>query len=162
VTSSANVEQPEGSERIYFPFPEGEWKGPIPVPDLDSEAYWEGVQEHELRLLHCQSCGHWIHYPVMACARCHSFDVLPETIAGTGTLYTFSISHRVFIAGVEPPYAIALVDIDEEPGVRLLSNLVNCYEEEIAIGMRLRPVFKDIDKSTALVFFEPDREASGR
>jgi uncharacterized OB-fold protein len=161
VTSGRIIDQAEASDRTYFPFPEGEWEGPIPVPDLDSEAYWAGIRAHEIRLLHCQACGHWVHYPVMACSRCHSFDLRPEPIVGTGTLYSFTISFRDFVPGVYPPYAIALVDIDEESGVRILSNLVNCYQDEIAIGMRLRPIFKDIDESTGLVFFEPDREEGG-
>jgi uncharacterized OB-fold protein len=150
------------ADRTYFPFPEGEWEGPIPVPDIDSEAFWTGLREHKLRLLHCQNCGHWVHYPVMACPRCHSFDLKPEEISGKGSVYTFSVSHRVFVPGVNPPYAIVVVDIDEEPGVRIMSNLVNCHEDEIEIGMPVKAVFKDIDDKAALVFFEPIREEASR
>ena len=147
--------------RAYFPFPEGVWQGPIPVPDLDSEPYWAGLREHEIRLLRCQNCGHWVHYPLAACPRCHGMELAPERIAGTGSLYSFTISHRDFVPGVPPPYAVALVEIDEEPGVRMLSNLVNCYADEIEIGMRVRAVFKDVDEAATLVFFEPDRGERG-
>jgi uncharacterized OB-fold protein len=143
--------------RTFFPFPEGEWKGPIPTPDIDSEAYWQGLKEHELRILHCQVCGHWVHYPLAVCPRCHSFELKAEPIGGTGTVYSFTVTHRQFVPGVDPPYAVAVVEIDEEPGVRMLTNLVNCYEDEIEIGMRVRAVFKDVDEQASLAFFEPER-----
>jgi uncharacterized OB-fold protein len=91
------------------------------------------------------------------CPRCHGFDLRPEAVAGTGSVYSFTIAHRQFVPGVEPPYAVALVEIDEEQGVRILTNLVNCRTDEIQIGLRVRAVFKDLDGSTSLLFFEPDR-----
>jgi uncharacterized protein len=148
--------QDKSTQRLHFPFPEGEWTGPIPVPDLESEPYWAGLRDRKILILHCQQCGHWIHYPLAACPRCHSFDLRPEPIAGTGTVYSFTVSHREFAQGVMPPYAVVLIDIDEEPGVRMLSNLVNCYEDQIEIGMRVRALFKDVDDQATLVFFEPE------
>jgi uncharacterized protein len=141
---------------VWLPFPEGDWQGPVPVSDLDSEAYWRGLREHEVRLLRCQSCGHRIHQPLAMCPRCHSFDLRPEAVAGTGSVYSFTIAHREFVPGVRPPYAVALVEIDEEPSVRILTNLVSCRTDEVRIGLRVRAVFKDIDATTSLLFFEPD------
>jgi uncharacterized OB-fold protein len=53
------------------------------------------------------------------------------------------------------PYVYALVDLDEGP--RLTTNIVGCPVDEVAVGMRVRARFEDVDDATAVVLFEPDR-----
>ena len=74
-----------------------------------------------------------------------------------GTVYSYTVVHREFASGVEPPYVAALVEPDEQAGLRLLTNLVNCSETDLAIGMPVRAVFHDIAETSTLLFFEPAR-----
>jgi uncharacterized OB-fold protein len=140
----------------HFNLSEGDWPGPIPVPAIDSESYWAGLREGELRILHCVDCGRWVHYPLARCPACHSDDVIPERVSGRAILYSYTIAHRQFVPGIEPPYVVALVELAEQAGLRLLTNLVNCRTEDIEIGMPVRPVFRDVSEEASLVFFEPE------
>ena len=61
--------------------------------------------------------------------------------------------------GPELPYVIAIIEIVEQPSLRLTTNLVNCPHDEIRIGMPLRVVFEhhaDPDGDVYLPLFEPD------
>jgi hypothetical protein len=148
------------SERTSrFTVPTGEWRGPIPVPDLESEQYWRGLREREIRILQCADCRYWIHPPLAACPRCHGFDLHPEAVEGVGTVYSYTVVHREFAPGIEPRYVAALVELPEQPGLRLLTNVVNCDEDSLQIGLPVQAVFHDIDDTTALLFFEPSATA---
>jgi uncharacterized OB-fold protein len=63
--------------------------------------------------------------------------------------------------GPELPYVVAIIEIDEQPSVRLTTNLVNCPHDEIQIGMPLRVTFEhhaDPDGDVYLPMFEPNPE----
>lgn len=130
------------------------------MPDLDSEPYWHGLREHQLRILRCKDCRLWIHYPLASCPRCHSFQLEVEAVSGEGTVYSYSIIEREFVSGVKPPYVAILVELDEQPGLRVLSNLINCPTKLARIGLRVRAVYRDITNTATLVYFEPSPQPS--
>ena len=44
--------------------------------------------------------------------------------------------------GPELPYVVAIVEIDEDPSIRLTTNIVGCEPEDVEIGMPVRVVFE--------------------
>jgi uncharacterized OB-fold protein len=77
-------------------------------------------------------------------------------VDGNGTLYTFTIARRPTAPQFqdEVPQKIAIVELDEGP--RLTTTLVNVEEDEIRVGMRLRPVFDDkASDAVTLLRYEP-------
>ena len=70
----------------------------------------------------------------------HSKNLAVEAVSGRATLATYSINHQNWMPGPELPYVVAIVEIVEQPSVRLTTNLVNCPLDEIQIGMPLRDV----------------------
>jgi len=61
--------------------------------------------------------------------------------------------------GPELPFVVAIVDIPEQAGLRLTTNIVNCPHDQIEIGMPLRVLFEhhpDPDGDVYLPLFEPD------
>jgi uncharacterized OB-fold protein len=63
--------------------------------------------------------------------------------------------------GPELPYVVAIVEIVEQPSVRLTTNLVNCPLDDIAIEMPLRVTFEhhaDPEGDVYIPLFEPDKE----
>jgi len=38
---------------------------------------------------------------------------------------------------MSPPYIVAIVELDEQTGLRLTSNLLDCGVDDVAIGMRV-------------------------
>lgn len=124
--------------------------------------FWQGGEHGELRFWRCQDCGHYIHPPLPICPMCHSKRLAAEAVSGGATLTSFSINHQPWMPGPELPYVVVIVEIVEQPSVRLTTNLVNCPHDEIRIGMPLRVVFEhheDPDGDVWIPLFEPDREA---
>lgn len=137
--------------------PSGPWSGPVPVPDLDSAPFWAGLRRHELAILRCADCRTFVHPPQASCPRCLSLELAAETVSGRGTVYSFTVANREFAPGVPPPYVAALVDLVEQDGLRLVTNLVNLALGDVQIGMPVRVVFADLEgEDVTLAYFEPE------
>jgi uncharacterized OB-fold protein len=44
--------------------------------------------------------------------------------------------------GFEPPYVIAIVELEDDPTVRLTTNIVGCAIEDVRIGMPVEVTFE--------------------
>jgi uncharacterized OB-fold protein len=137
--------------------PSGPWTGPVPVADIDSAPFWAGLRRHELLILRCTECRTFVHPPQASCPRCLSLALTPEAVVGRGSVYSFTVANREFAPGIQPPYVVALVDLQEQDGLRLVTNLVNVAIGDVRIGMPVRVVFFDLDgEDVTLAYFEPD------
>jgi uncharacterized OB-fold protein len=70
--------------------------------------------------------------------------VVPEEVSGRATLHSYTVNHQQWIPDSEP-YVIGLVEIDEQPGLRLTTNVVGCEPEDVEIGMELEVCFEEQD-----------------
>jgi uncharacterized OB-fold protein len=145
----------EESAEIAFQLPPLPFGGPMPVIQPEARPYWEGLKRHQLGILRCQACGHWVHYPLSTCNRCQSFDLKWEAVSGLGTVYTFTVVHREFAPGIMPPFVAALVELNEQVGLRMMTNLVNCKVKDIHIGLPVRVIYHDISEEITLPYWEP-------
>ncbi len=136
---------------------------PLPAPDPfvqdDAAPYWSAAAEHRLVLPRCASCSSFIWYPRGFCPVCHTFDIDWVEVPGTGTVYSCSVPRRGQGAyRAAAPYVVAYVELDvqgEIPGPRIITNIVGCDPESVAIGDRVTATFADTDTGTALVRFQP-------
>lgn len=144
---------------IRIGMPTGPWEGPVPVPDIDSAPFWDGLRQHRLVILRCDDCGWWVHTPIAGCPRCLSPQVSPQEVGGRGTVYSYTVVNREFAPGIKPPYVAAYVDLVEQDALRLLTNIVNVRVGDLRIGMPVQVAFHDIGDAT-LAFFEPAEEGS--
>ncbi len=121
-----------------------------PVINPDNAPFWAGTVQGRLLLRYCSSCGqpHW--YPRPVCPLCMGDASDWRQASGLGAIYSFSVCRKVGPV----PYAIAYVRLDE--GVTMLSNIVDCDLDAIAIGQRVRLVFKPAENGTMLPMFRPD------
>ena len=138
----------------------GTWSGPVPVPDRDSAFYWSGLRERRLLVLRCQSCSYLIHPPVVGCPRCGGTDLGQRELAGTGTVYSFTVVNREFAPGIKPPYIVAIVAMDEQADLRMVTNLVDVEVGQVRIDRHVRVVFHDISPEATLAFFAPYQQDS--
>lgn len=122
----------------------------------ETEHFWKGGAEGELRFLRCSDCKLYIHPPSPLCPDCLGKKLEVEAVSGRAHLLTYTINHQAWIPGVPLPYAIAIVEIVEQQGLRLMTNIVNCPIEEIEIGMPLRVVFEEYE-DIFLPLFEPEK-----
>lgn len=115
---------------------------PQPRLDNDNRAFWTGGAEGELRIARCQDCGAFIHPPRPVCRDCLSDKVVPEVVAGTGVVDTFTVNYQKWYPGLEVPFVIARVALDGAPGVYLTTNIIGCPPEEVDIGDKVRVTFQ--------------------
>jgi uncharacterized protein len=78
---------------------------------------------------------------------------LPQLVSGRGTVYSFTVNYQPW-DGTSDPYVIAVIELDDQPGMRLMTNLVDVAVEDIRIGMRVQVVFEHHDE-VSIPLFEP-------
>ena len=111
---------------------------PQPVPDEDSAGFWRALDDGRLALCRCTRCRRWLQPPLERCPRCWS-ETAFEPVAGTGELHSFIVVHQPAIPGYRDalPYTVALVELDEQPGLRLPGRLVGAEPSALRIGQRV-------------------------
>ena len=128
---------------------------PLPRPSEDSAPFWEAAFRGELRMQRCGDCGHVRFPPALLCARCLSERAEWVPLSGRGTVYSWIVVHQsqhpAFNADV--PYNVAIVELEE--GIRMHTNVVECANEDLRIGMPVEVVFEKIDDEITLPKFRP-------
>ena len=132
---------------------------PLPSPDALTKPFWEGCRSGRLSAMACEACGHRFLPAAPCCPRCWSDDVAMREVSGRGRVFSFVIYRRTYHPGFPAPYVVALIELEEGP--RLISNVVGCEPEEVAIDMAVRVEFKDAGEFT-LPCFVPAEVPGGR
>ncbi len=127
----------------------------LPKVTPQNEHFWKGGAEGELRFLRCQDCKYYIHPPSPLCPECLGKNLTVEAVSGRAHVLTYTINHHPWVPGVPLPYAIAIVEIVEQQGLRLMTNIVDCPLDEIEIGMPVRVRFEQYD-DVYLPLFAPE------
>jgi uncharacterized OB-fold protein len=127
-----------------------------PAITLENQHFWTGGQNNQLCFLHCQDCQTWIHPPQPVCPECTGKNIKPEAVSGKARVHSYTINRQAWIPGFDPPYVIGLVEIDEDPRVRLMTNIINCDVESVYIGMKVQVLFEEQDGGIIYIpLFEP-------
>jgi uncharacterized OB-fold protein len=127
----------------------------LPALTPENEHFWTGGAAGELRFLRCRDCRRFVHPPAPICPGCLGRDLAIEAVSGRGSVFSFTVNHQPWIPGLDPPYVIAIIALDEEEGLRLTTRLVGCEPDQVTIGMRVRVRFEPHDR-VYLPFFEPE------
>jgi len=72
-------------------------------------------------------------------------------VSGKGRVYSWTIVTRPVHPAFEVPYAVVIVELDER--VRLVSNIVDCKPEDVYIGMPVEVTFEDVTGEITLPKF---------
>jgi uncharacterized OB-fold protein len=115
---------------------------PVPVPDVVTAGFWEAAAGGTFVMARCSECRRWDHPPQERCRHCDG-EMGFEPVVGTGTVFSFIVVRRQFVPGHPPPEVVALVELDDQPGLRLTA-VIDAEPETVAIGAavwaRLAPV----------------------
>jgi acetyl-CoA acetyltransferase/uncharacterized OB-fold protein len=133
-------------------------KSILPLVTLENEFYWTSGADGRLRFKQCNSCTSLIHPPQPICTRCRSTDLTVTAVSGLARLVGFTENHRFTAPGFSPPYVIAEVAVEEDPRVRLTTNIPGRLARDLTLGQRLRVFFENVD-DVWLPLFEPVGEA---
>jgi uncharacterized OB-fold protein len=127
---------------------------PPPIPFKESEAFWAGCKRHELVIRRCADCGIYHHPPLPICPECRSWRHTWARMSGKGRVESFTIVRRALFPGFPLPYNIVRVELEEQKGLILLGNLINCEPGEIHVSMPVRIVFEDLGDKSTMYYFE--------
>lgn len=106
------------------------------TPERDQAPRWRSTNG-KLLIQKCEQCGDVFHYPRFVCPFCLSDKLEWVECSGRAKIYSHSVMRR------GEPYAIAMVTLEEGP--RLMTNIVDCDLDAIAIDQDVTVVFKDVD-----------------
>jgi uncharacterized protein len=127
-------------KEAYGPDPDPA-KRPRPAMNQDHQGFWDAARRHELVIPTCHACGTRYFPATPRCWHCGSFDMGWTGASGRGRLYSFAVPHHPQTNGFRYPILVGLVELDE--GVRLVSNIVGCRRDDLAIGMPLEVCWLD-------------------
>lgn len=118
---------------------ENQGLSPFAVPEAAD--FLAGAAAGVLRLPRCSACDRAFFPPRPFCPECGNRDVEQITASGRATLYSYVISHMP-TPGFEPPFAIAVVALEEGP--RMMTNIVDSPQtpEALVLDMALEVTFE--------------------
>ncbi len=116
-----------------------------PKIDDTNRPFWTGGGEGKLNIQKCGDCGHYNHPPLQLCRKCQSENLGFEATSGTGIVDTFTVNHQSWFPGVEVPYVIARVRLDDAPNVILTTNITGCAVDEVCFDDKVRVTFDEQD-----------------
>lgn len=114
----------------------------LPALDKDTLAYWTGGKDGHLLIYRCRDCATFVHPPVPFCPACEGENVGPEAVSGRGRIASFTVNHKQWVPGLQVPYVLALVALDEQKDVRLVTNITHCNPDEVQMDMSVEVWFE--------------------
>lgn len=125
----------------------------LPQADDDSAPFWDGCLAGELRVQRCADCGRFRMPPRPMCPHCRSFGHEWSAVSGRGRIWSYVVPHPPLLPAFNAlaPYNVVIVELDEDPALRLVGNLVSGPDapinsidpSTIAIGEEVEVCFGD-------------------
>lgn len=117
------------------------WDRVVPKITDANRHFWQGGADGRLHILRCTNCGFYLHPPRPVCRRCRSTAVAPEPVSGRGSVYSYTINHYQWVPGFTPPYVVATVELDEQSGLQLITNLIDCPDDDLRCDLEVEVLF---------------------
>ncbi|ONH25123.1 hypothetical protein BL253_28215 [Pseudofrankia asymbiotica] len=104
-------------------------------------AFWTSGADGVLRIARCHGCGRYQHPPRPTCPACRGRDVGFAPVSGRGTVWSWTLNRYGWVPSMPPPYVVADVELVEQPGLRLLTNILDCPPDAMRVGLPVRVCF---------------------
>ena len=117
--------------------------------------FWRHISSrYNLIGTRCTTCGEYYFPPRTMCPKCRRDGVIEDhQFSGHGEVITYTIIHAAAEGfDRETPYPLAIIQLDEGP--RMTGQVV-CDPDEIAIGMRVKPIFRRLgeDGAAGIIYY---------
>jgi uncharacterized OB-fold protein len=130
---------------------------PEPQPDELTQFFWDGISQHQLLIQRCRNCLQYNHPPLPHCRFCLSTELTPTEVSGRGVLDSFIIvmepGHPYFLSRV--PYNLSVVELAEQQGLKMVSQVVDCENDDLRFAMPLVVTFREVVPGMILPLFVP-------
>lgn len=128
-----------------------------PAPDSLTSFFWDGARAHRLLIQRCYDCGQFQHPPEPVCHHCLSFSLGADEVSGRGTIYSFEVATQAFHPWFADkiPFVIAVVELAEQPNLKLITNIVEVDPDSAAIqvGAEVEVTWHQLDDEFTLPVF---------
>lgn len=61
-------------------------------------------------------------------------------------MFTYTVNFHPFNPDIPTPYVIAIIELAEQPGLRVAANVVDCEPDSVVCGMEVAARFDQPDK----------------
>ena len=131
-----------------------EYSKQLPEINPSDKPFWDAAKRHELTAYRCLNCRTY-YSQVTDCLACDSPKMEWVKVSGKGEVYTFGIYHQLYHPAWKDdlPYNVSWIKLDEGP--LIMSNVVDCKNEDITVGMPVEVVFDDVTEEVTLPKFRP-------
>jgi acetyl-CoA acetyltransferase/uncharacterized OB-fold protein len=131
-----------------------------PLPQLTplNAWFWKSGEDGTLRVQGCEDCTALVHPPVAVCPQCRSLERRVVEVSGRATVIGLTVNAHPWLPDMPPPYVIAVVALEEDPSVRLTTNIVGVEPSDVRIGQAVEVRFEQHD-DVWLPMFTPTGEA---
>ena len=113
--------------------------------DHDNHRYYAGLLTQQLLLNRCEACAWWHAEPLRSmCPACWSSDVRATPVTGRGVIHLLTRLHQgPAVEGVsyDPPLLLAAIELDEQPGLRVVGTVLPAADAPVEIGQRVELVW---------------------
>lgn len=123
----------------------------LPRIDEAFRPYWTAGADGQLQIAHCTACARFVHPPRGDCPDC-GVPLGYRAVSGDATLFTYTVAHQQFHPAVPTPFVIALVELVEQSGLRVVTNVIDCDPEALVCGMALRLRFEEHRRDDRTVY----------
>ncbi len=90
----------------------------LPQLNPENEWFWTSGADGALRVQGCRECSTLVHPPTPICPTCRSTEWEPTPVSGRATVAGYTVNSHPWIPGFDPPYAVAVVALEESADVR--------------------------------------------
>ncbi len=103
----------------------------------------------------CLDCRRYYHPPQVICPRCVSSTLEFQPVSGRGTVHSYSIMRDRRVMGFEDrvPYVTVLVELEEQPLLTMVTNLLDAAPEDVRIGLPVEVTFQKLTEEITLPQF---------
>jgi acetyl-CoA acetyltransferase/uncharacterized OB-fold protein len=134
---------------------------PLPALLPETARFWTSGAEGVLTVKGCAACDRLLHPSVRVCPGCFTGELGWREVSGRAYVVGITVNHQQWSPAIPPPYVVAIVALDEDPRVRLTTNLVDVEPNSARVGDAVEVRFHQID-DVWLPVFAPDPGRSAR
>jgi uncharacterized OB-fold protein len=129
----------------------------LPALEPDTAFYWTAGAQGRMLICRCGSCDHYIHPPLPRCPRCAG-QVAPQPVSGRGRIASYTINVQPWAPGMPVPFVYAAVELAEQAGLYVMTNVTDCPLREVRIGLPVE-VWFEAHEDVHLPMFRPAGDA---
>ena len=115
------------------------------VPDELTKPFWDAANEGRLVVQNCRACNRLQHPPLPECDQCGSKDNLDwQEMSGRGKIYNYGVVYDcpVRLLQEEQPFNLAVITLDEDPGIQMYSHLPGTPVDNVPVGSSVEVIFE--------------------